>query len=128
MKVESLLFGSIALFLFVVSIVYFYLSHDPTGTVGLVLAGGLAAIVSSYLFFIGTKIPPRPEDRGDAEIHDGAGELGFFSPSSYWPAAIAFSAAVTASGLIFGLWLAIIGVVLLLVAVTGLLFENFTGG
>ena len=28
---------------------------------------------------------PRPEDRKDAEIADGAGELGFFPPYSWWP-------------------------------------------
>ena len=28
---------------------------------------------------------PRPEDRMDGEIADGAGELGFFPPYSWWP-------------------------------------------
>ena len=28
---------------------------------------------------------PRPEDRKDGEIADGAGELGFFPPYSWWP-------------------------------------------
>ena len=43
------------------------------------------------------------EDYEDAEIADGAGELGFFSPGSWWPLLIALSASVTAVGT--ALWL-----------------------
>ena len=48
-----------------------------------------------FFWFVSRRIDPRPEDRQDAEIADGAGEIGFFSPGSYWPFGLALSAAVT---------------------------------
>ena len=43
------------------------------------------------------------------EIADGAGELGFYSPHSWWPLPVGFFAAITFLGIIFGWWLVIIG-------------------
>ncbi len=45
----------------------------------------LTLLVTFYLGFHASKMDPRPEDRQDAEIADGAGELGFFPPYSWWP-------------------------------------------
>lgn len=45
----------------------------------------------------------RPEDFEDAEIADGAGELGFFAPHSWWPIMAALSFSVAAVGV--ALWL-----------------------
>ena len=56
----------------------------------------LTLMVTIYLGFHAKKMDPRPEDRKDAEIADGAGELGFFPPYSWWPlwSALALGAAV----------------------------------
>ena len=45
----------------------------------------LTTLVAFYLGFHANKMEPRPEDRKDGEIADGAGELGFFPPYSWWP-------------------------------------------
>ena len=45
----------------------------------------LALMVTLYLGFHAARMDPRPEDRKDGEIADGAGELGFFPPYSWWP-------------------------------------------
>ena len=45
MKIEGLLFAGCAVFFAVVDIVYWILSHDPTGTTALALAVGLAFLV-----------------------------------------------------------------------------------
>ena len=42
-------------------------------------------MVTLYLGFHAKNMDPRPEDRKDGEIADGAGELGFFPPYSWWP-------------------------------------------
>jgi len=77
---------------------------------------------------VSRRIDPRPEDRADGEIAEAAGELGFFSPGSYWPIAIAGAATVTGFGLAyFQLWLVLVGVVLVLITVSGLLFEYYIG-
>jgi hypothetical protein len=85
-------------------------------------------LIGGFFWFVSRRIDARPEDRKDAEIADGAGELGFFSPGSYWPFGLAASAAVLGLGLAFWyLWLIFIGIIALLVAVGGLLFEYYVG-
>ena len=69
----------------------------------------------------------RPEDNPDAEVSDGAGELGFFSPGSYWPIGLAAAAGVSGVAIAFlQIWLIVIGIVLVLLAVGGLVFEYHT--
>jgi len=126
-RVEGLIFSLIAVFLLVVGGVYWIVSRDPTGFTCIILAGGLGLMVGYYLLFTGARIDERPEDREDAEIAEGAGEVGFFAPHSWWPMALAFSATVTAMGLVFGLFLILIGTGLLLVSLSGLLFEYYVG-
>jgi len=126
-KVEGKVFAVIAVFLAGASLVYWYMSKDPTGAVALAFSTGLAFLLGYYLLFTARRMPPRPEDVGEAEISDGAGEVGFFSPHSWWPIALAAGAALGALGLVFGVWLIIIGAVTLLSALTGLLFEYYVG-
>ena len=61
------------------------LTDDPTGTAALMMTTLLAALVTFYLGFHANKMDPRPEDLKEAEVVDGAGELGFFPPYSWWP-------------------------------------------
>ncbi|CAM2884223.1 cytochrome c oxidase subunit 4 [Saccharomonospora xinjiangensis] len=135
MKVEARVFDIVAIFGFVVATVYAVLTAqmtedgiEPIGTVALLLTGGLALLVGSYFRFVARRIEPRPEDHEDAEISDGAGELGFFSPGSYWPVGIAAAASLTGVALAFWQpWLIIVGIVVLLITVAGLVFEYHTG-
>jgi hypothetical protein len=126
-RVEGLIFSLLAVFLGTVAVVYWLVARDPTGFTCILLAGGLGLIVGYYLLFTARRIDERPEDREDAEIAEGAGEVGFFAPHSWWPMFLAGSAAVTALGLIFGLFLILIGTVMLLTALSGLLFEYYVG-
>ncbi len=127
MKVEGKVFAVVAAFLTGTSLVYWYMSKDPTGGVALAFSAGLAFLIGYYLYFTARRMAPRPEDLGEAEIADGAGEVGFFSPHSWWPVALAAGASLAALGLAFGIWLIIIGAVTLLAALTGLLFEYYLG-
>ncbi|WP_199430196.1 cytochrome c oxidase subunit 4 [Qaidamihabitans albus] len=135
MKVEARIFDIVTVFAFLVAAVYgvmtAYMTEDgvePIGTVALILTGGLALLVGSYFRFIARRIEPRPEDTEEAEISDGAGELGFFSPGSYWPVALAAAAAIAGVALaFFQVWLLIMAIVALLIAIGGLVFEYHTG-
>jgi hypothetical protein len=127
MKVEGLLFAMISAFLLAITVVYWLLSRDPTGTTALGLSGGLAFIVGYYLLFTSRRIEARPEDRPDAEISEGAGEVGFFAPHSWWPVAAGFSFSVVGMGLIFGTFMLIIGIGMIAVAVVGFTFEFYLG-
>ena len=134
MKLEARIFLWIALFCFVVAGIYAGWTNwngggvEAAGTAALILSGGLLGISGSFFWFISRRIDPRPEDRNDAEIAEGAGELGFFSPGSYWPVAIAFGAMITAvGGATVQYWLMGLGVVFILITTGGLLFEYYTG-
>ncbi|MDQ2585788.1 MULTISPECIES: cytochrome c oxidase subunit 4 [Saccharothrix] len=134
MKVEARIFDLVMAFSFLIAVVYGYWTWadtdavEPIGTVALALTGGLALIVGTYFRFVARRIEVRPEDNADAEISDGAGELGFFSPGSYWPIGLAAAAAVAGVALAFWhVWLLVIAVVLLLIAIGGLVFEYHTG-
>lgn len=135
MKVEARVFDIVMAFAFFVAIVYGVATGvwtrdgvEPVGTVALILTGGLALLAGSYFRFISRRIEERPEDRNDAEISDGAGELGFFSPGSYWPIALAGAAATAGIALAFWqVWLLVIAIVLLLITIGGLVFEYHTG-
>jgi hypothetical protein len=88
----------------------------------------LAGMVTLYLGFHAAKMDPRPEDRKDGEIADGAGELGFFPPFSWWPLWCALTLAIiTFATAMAAWWLAIIGGVLGAIALSGLVFEYYRG-
>lgn len=128
MKLEAYLFSGAATFFFVVAVIYGIFSDvEPVGVAAMVLSGGLCIIVGGFFWFVSRRIDPRPEDRKDADVAEGAGELGFFSPGSYWPVGMAASAALAALALaFFYIWLLAIAVVAILVTVGGLLFEYYT--
>jgi hypothetical protein len=102
MKVEGYLFVGCAAFFAASDVVYWHFSKDPTGTTALALAVGLAFLTGFYILFTGRRLPPRPEDRSDAEISEGTGELGFFSPHSWWPLITGLSSAIAALGAALG--------------------------
>ena len=85
MRIEAWIFGGNALFVAIVTPCYWFISGDPTGTAALIMTFGLCALVTFYLGFHANKMEPRPEDNKLGEIVDGAGELGFFPPYSWWP-------------------------------------------
>jgi len=124
-KVEGYLFAFIAVFLLPTDIVYWHYSHDPTGTTALALAVGLGMLVGTYLLITARRIEPRPEDLEDADISDGAGELGFFSPYSWAPLWCGLSAATAFLGLVFGWWLFAIGAAFAIPSVGSMVFEYY---
>jgi hypothetical protein len=125
MKVESIVFGLLAVFCAVVTPIYWFTSHDPTGTAALAISGGLGLLIGGYLGFTARRLGPRPQDLPDAEVEEGAGDLGHFSPGSYYPFFIGASTTLILLGIIFGVWLALLGAAMLLVFVTALLFEYY---
>ena len=125
MKVEGYLFAFIAVFLLPTDIGYWHYSHDPTGTTALALGVGLGALVGTYLLVTARRIEPRPEDLEDADISDGAGELGFFSPYSWAPLWCGLAAATAFLGLVFGWWLFAIGAAFAIPAVGSMVFEYY---
>jgi hypothetical protein len=127
-KVEALIFNIIAFFCVVAAVVYGVWSREPIGTTALALSGGLTGLIGGFFWFVSRRIDARPEDRKDADIAEGAGELGFFPPASYWPFTLALSAALMGLALAFWYsWLILIAGAALLITIGGLLFEFYVG-
>ena len=127
MKVEGWLFLGCGVFFIGADIVYWYTSYDPTGTAALALAVGLALLTGFYLLFTGRRLPRRPEDDNAGEIVQGTGEVGFFSPHSWWPLWVGLAGATAALGFAIGFWLVLIGVLALLLTAIGFVFEYYRG-
>ena len=128
MKSETLIFGICAAFFVLVAPAYWFISLDPSGTAALVMTALLTLLVTFYLGFHASKMEPRPEDRQDAEIADGAGELGFFPPYSWWPlwAGLTLGVIVFATAMA-AWWLVLIGVGLGALALCGWIYEYYVG-
>jgi len=127
MKFEGSLFIGCAIFFGGADIVYWYFSKDPTGTTALALSVGLAFLTWFYLLFTGRRLPERPEDNPDGEIEEGTGELGFFSPHSWWPLYVGLAAAIAAMGVAIGWWMFLIGLLALFLTTIGFVFEYYRG-
>ena len=128
MKVEAWIFAITTAFFVVVSPAYWLIAGDWTGTSALVMTTLLAAMVTLYLGFHASKMEPRPEDRKDGDIADGAGELGFFPPYSWWPLWCASSLGVIVYAVAIGAWwMVIIGFGLGALALCGWVFEYYRG-
>ena len=127
MKVTAKMFMYMAIFLFFVILLYWWTSHDPTGTAALVMATGLAGMIAFYLMFTVRRIGPGPDDRDDAEPHEGAGEQGFFSPTSYWPLVMVLGLATLFLGVAIGFWLCYFAVPFVAFGVYGFVFEYYRG-
>jgi hypothetical protein len=107
---------------------YWFITGDHTGFTALIMTSLLTLLITFYLGFAAKRMThPRPEDLKDGEIADGAGELGFFPPYSWWPLWCALCLATAALGVAVGWWLFVIGAGLGAVALCGLVFEYYRG-
>lgn len=129
MKVETYIFALNTAFFVLVAPVYWFLAKDPTGTAALVMTALLTLLVTFYLGVHASRMKEvRPEDNPVGEIAEGAGELGFFPPYSWWPLWAALTLAVSVYALALGAWwLFAIGIGFGSIALSGWVFEYYRG-
>ncbi|WP_022880659.1 cytochrome c oxidase subunit 4 [Gryllotalpicola ginsengisoli] len=135
MRANSILFWILAVF-FALSAagytfwawIYYDGKIEWVGTVALILSAILGVFLA---FFLGRTAKGfggvLPEDRLDANIDDGDPEIGHFSPWSWWPFFLGGAVGIMALGLAVGVWIAFIGVPILLVALVGWVYEYYRG-
>ena len=126
MKANWKLFVGLAVFYAIMAVVYTYVTgaDEPVGITGMILASCLAAMVGFYVWFTQKRIGfDIPSDDVNAEIADDAGELGFYSPHSWWPLPVALSASALGLSLVVGWWLTLITLSALIVSIIGFVTE-----
>ncbi len=124
MKANWQLFVSLSVFYVFMTVVYWYVGGEAVGITGMLLAACLAGMVGFYVWFTQKRIGTlMPSDNLTAEISDGAGELGFYSPHSWWPLPVALAATAMGMGLIIGWWLTLIAVTALFFGIIGWVTE-----
>ena len=110
MRAESAILGGVAAFLVGVAVVYWFWSYEDAGTVLLALGAAFAGTVAVYLRRLSRRLPPRSEPTED---------LGWFPTASIWPLGTGGGAVLVGLGLVFGVWLTLIGAALLAASVLG---------
>ncbi len=139
MRTNVGLWWLLAVFSFVVAVVYtvwailFYSGDIVTriewvGSIALLFMAFMSALIAFYVQRVhkaqGGELP---EDILTADIDDGDPEMGEFSPWSWWPIVLAFSAAIAMIGLAVGTWLMPIGLAIFVVAIVGWVYEYYRG-
>ncbi|HET7486460.1 MAG TPA: cytochrome c oxidase subunit 4 [Acidimicrobiales bacterium] len=119
MKVEGLVFVGTAAFFAVVAAVYWFTSYEEAGATMLVLLLAFGLVPGLWMLRWSRRMKPRPEDRPDADIASGAGPVGNFPGPTAWPVTLAAGAVLAANGIAFGIWPAVPGFVLIVLATCG---------
>ena len=124
MKVSWQLVIGLSLFYVLMTIIYWQVGGEPVGIGGMLLAAALAGMVGFYVWFTQRRIGQiLPEDNLTALISDGAGDLGFYSPHSWWPLPVALSMCALTLSLIIGWWLTVISLGALVISIIGMVTE-----
>ncbi|GAA1348465.1 cytochrome c oxidase subunit 4 [Falsarthrobacter nasiphocae] len=130
MKIESNIFLFLVPFFLVVGVVYGFMTEwtEWVGMLAIPVTGLMALMIGFYLSSNARRLDGlRPEDRLDAEIHEGSGEQGLFSPWSWWPLVLALGAAGAFLGLAMGWWVFFIAAGIGVVGVIGWVYEYSRG-
>ncbi|MEV4442898.1 cytochrome c oxidase subunit 4 [Streptomyces sp. NPDC049577] len=129
MRTEAYLFAGVAAFFLGTDVFYLWFSgREPAGTAALTVSFVMSSLMAFFFTMNYRRKGLRPEDRRDGDVADRAGPVDFFPPRSAYPVLTAFGAALTALGVVYGLWLFIIGFGLLAAGVFGMAFQYVARG
>ena len=125
MKTETKVVLFAAVFVAVISTIYWFTSYEDAGTVMLGMGAVAYAMLCGYLYLQVRRLrggPTRPEDDDDGVVV-GDVEVGFFPAASVWPVALALGVILVGLGLVFGLWFFVIAAIFIVGAVAGYAVE-----
>lgn len=123
MKNESFLFGGVAVFFGITAATYGWFAREPAGLAALIVSFLMSSLISFFLWTQHVRRGERLQDRKNAQTHEGSGPLAFFPARSYSPPLTAVGTALTGLGVIYGLWLFLIGLGLLGAGVAAFVFQ-----
>jgi Cytochrome c oxidase subunit IV len=123
-KVESFFYLGVTAFFVVLGTIYWFTSYEDAGTTMLAASALLGLFAGGYLLLQARRFPPRPEDRPEATLAEGAGPVDKFPASTVWPFVFGFGATVLATGFIFGIWVVLGGAIVLTFGVIGMIRQS----
>jgi hypothetical protein len=128
MRIEALVLLGVAIFFGIVGAVYWFTSYEDGGTMMLVGTCLLGLLPGSYYYWWHRRMGDRPEDRDDATLEDGAGQIATFPSSSIWPFVLGMGAFMLVLAFAFGIWFFFPALGLILTALVGVTAESRRGG
>ena len=122
LRVQWQLFLGVATFVAILTVVYWFVSYEHTGTTMLALASGLSAMFGGFLFI---------QDHRDPDTQSGPVATAAHEPhehylptTSWWPLVIGIGAVLALNGLILSWPFAVPGGVVLLFGVGGFVTDS----
>jgi hypothetical protein len=100
---------------------------EPIGTAAIGLLVILSVFIAYYLWSGMRRSGTLPEDNLLGNIEDETGEVGFYSPWSWWPLMLGISGAMAFASLAIGWWLFFIAFPIAIVALVGFVYEYSRG-
>ncbi|MFF2324801.1 MULTISPECIES: cytochrome c oxidase subunit 4 [unclassified Streptomyces] len=123
MKPESQLFAGVAVFFLLTDVAYIWFAREPAGTAALTVSFLMSALISLFCGVNHRRKGTRPEDRRDSEIQERSGLVDFFPPHSTYPVVVAVGMALMGLGVVYALFLFVIGLGITLAGVYGMTFQ-----
>jgi hypothetical protein len=123
-RTEGLVFLGTAVFFSVITALYWFTSYESAGSTMLLVTIGLGLMPGAWLLWWARRMAPRPEDRPDAAMAEGAGRVGSFPGPTAWPVLLAAGAVLAANGIAFGIWPAVPGAALIVTAACGAIVSS----
>jgi uncharacterized membrane protein YkgB len=120
LRVQLRLFGGVAAFIALLTVVYWFASYERAGTTMLALSSALVLLCASYLY-----VQERRHPVSAAEPTEATPEAQQYLPeSSIWPFGIGLGALLTLNGIIVGWGYGIPGLAVLLASVAGFVAQS----
>jgi hypothetical protein len=127
MRIEARILILLGLFFGIMCAVYWPTSNEDGGSVMMFGAMLLGFLPGGYYYYWSRRMKPRPEDR-DATQEEGSGFVGAFPSTSIFPFLLGIGAWFVVLAIVFGIWLLIPGLALVLWAFIGGTHESRRGG
>ncbi|MFI9626706.1 cytochrome c oxidase subunit 4 [Streptomyces sp. NPDC052042] len=123
MRPEARLFAGVALFFLLTGAAYIWFAREPAGSAALTVSFLMSALISFFCWANHRRRGMRPEDRRDSAIRERSGFVDFFPPYSAYPVAVAAGMALMALGVVYALFLFLIGLGITLCGIFGMTFQ-----
>lgn len=128
MKIEARLLIGVGIFFAITGVGYWFWSYEQSGTAMLAGTVCLGFVPGLYYLWWSRRMVPRPEDRDDATLQDGAGVVGAFPGATIWPFVMGMSLFCCVLAGAFGDWLLAPGIAGVVLAAIGYTVESRRGG